>query len=277
MVRQMFTWKVEEMSTNQKKIADYIEKNINRIPYLTVQEIADELDISIASVSRFWKTCGYKNLKDFKQQLSEKLGITPFHKMSNFIKKVSDGDDLPTNMMKLGIQYLTETSEWLSREAFSESIQAILHASNTHIFAPGYSNSLGEMLRYRLRRNGLSIHLMETKNNEIFETLMHLTNMDLVIVFAFSNIASETKIIFDYAKKAGYQTILITDLLVSELIEDADIVLHTYRGQKWEYHSMVAPTILIESLIVGVGMENEQTSLAKLEHLNKLRKQYSSF
>ncbi len=273
----MFTWKVEEMSTNQKKIADYIEKNINRIPYLTVQEIADELDISIASVSRFWKTCGYKNLKDFKQQLSEKLGITPFHKMSNFIKKVSDGDDLPTNMMKLGIQYLTETSEWLSREAFSESIQAILHASNTHIFAPGYSNSLGEMLRYRLRRNGLSIHLMETKNNEIFETLMHLTNMDLVIVFAFSNIASETKIIFDYAKKAGYQTILITDLLVSELIEDADIVLHTYRGQKWEYHSMVAPTILIESLIVGVGMENEQTSLAKLEHLNKLRKQYSSF
>ena len=91
----------------------------------------------------------------------------------------------------------------------------------------------------------------------------------------FSSTSAETKIILDYAKQVSFQTILITDFIVSEAIEEADIVLYSYRGQMWEFHSMVAPTVLVESLIVGVGMENKESSLEKLENLHKLRKKYT--
>ena len=275
-MKQIFDWNIEQLSKNQKKIANFIEKNLKRLPYLTEQEIAKELKISIASVSRFWKVIDYKNFKEFKQSLGEDYDITPAHKMQSLITKV-EGEDLPTNMLGLGIQYLTETSSKLSRDNFNKAVEAIHEARHIHIFAPGISIGLGQLLQFRLKRYGLLINLIEKGGNEIFETLMHLNNQDLLIVFAFSTISREAKIILDFAKKIGYTTLFITDFLVSETIENADIVLYSYRGQMWEFHSMVAPTVLVESLIVGVGMKDKEASLEKLEYLNKLRKEYASF
>ena len=48
---------------------------------MTEQDIADELHISIASVSRFWKAVGYKNLKDFKISIVENHNISPESEM----------------------------------------------------------------------------------------------------------------------------------------------------------------------------------------------------
>ncbi|WP_234540460.1 hypothetical protein [Paenibacillus pseudetheri] len=36
---------------------------------MTDQEMADELLLSISSVSRFWKAAGFKHAKDFKNRL----------------------------------------------------------------------------------------------------------------------------------------------------------------------------------------------------------------
>lgn len=275
-MNKIFNWNIENFSKNQKKIADFIEKNLKRLPYLTEQEIANELKISVASVSRFWKVINYKNFKEFKQSLVDDYDITPAHKMQSLINKV-EGENLPSNMLELGVQYLTETSSKLSREDFNKAIHAIHEARQIHIFAPGISNGLAQMLQFRLKRYGLSISLIEKGGSEVFETLMHLNNQDLIIVFAFSTISPEAKIIIDYAKKIGFTTLFITDFLVSEIIDDADIVLYSYRGQMWEFHSMVAPTVLVESLIIGVGTKDKKCSLEKLNYLNKLRKEYASF
>ena len=70
---------------------------------------------------------------------------------------------------------------------------------------------------------------------------------------------------------------MITDLLVSEMIDRSDIVLYTARGELWEFHSMVAPIAMVETLIVGIAKRNEEKFLKKLKDIHLLRKRYESF
>ncbi|AXI10156.1 hypothetical protein CUC15_14990 [Oceanobacillus zhaokaii] len=109
----------------------------------------------------------------------------------------------------------------------------------------------------------------------MFEDLLHITKDDVVVLFAFVRILPEAKVILEHAKRVGFQTIIITDQLVSNFANFADIVLFASRGEMWEFHSMVAPTFLIENLIITIGMKNKNANLQRLELLSGLRKQYA--
>ncbi|MEK3785563.1 MULTISPECIES: MurR/RpiR family transcriptional regulator [Paenibacillus] len=274
-MNQHFDWDLDKLSKNQKKIANFIEKNTNRIAYLTEQEMADQVRVSIASISRFWRVIGYKNFKEFKQMLADNPDITPAYKIQNLINKV-DGEDLPGQMLKLGVQYLTETADALSRPDFHRAIAALREAQRIYVYAPGPSQGLGELLSFRLKRYGMHIINMGMGGHEMYESLMHLQPADVVVVFGFSNILPETKAIMQIGKQVGYKTVFITDFMVSDMLNEADIVLYTYRGKLSDFHSMVAPTVLVESLIVGVGQAEKENIIPKLNYLNQLRKQYAS-
>lgn len=64
-------WKIEDLTPHQKVIADYVQKNLKAVLYMTETEIADQLQLSNATVSRFWKSVGYENFKDFKNTLKK--------------------------------------------------------------------------------------------------------------------------------------------------------------------------------------------------------------
>ncbi|MNE48723.1 hypothetical protein D3C80_1432050 [compost metagenome] len=129
-------------------------------------------------------------------------------------------------------------------------------------------------MAYRMARYGLNLKQMAPSGHELMETLMHAGKKDVVLVFGFVQLLPETEVILDYAREAGYLVILITDRLVYPRSQDADIVLYAGRGEVWEFHSMVGPTYIIENLILGVGLLSKDSSLRKLEKLQKLRAQY---
>ncbi|MBW7460218.1 MurR/RpiR family transcriptional regulator, partial [Paenibacillus sepulcri] len=62
-------FEAERLTAGHRKIADYIVKHLQNIPYMTEQDLAAQTGISVATVSRFWKSAGYANFKDFKRQL----------------------------------------------------------------------------------------------------------------------------------------------------------------------------------------------------------------
>ena len=84
----------------------------------------------------------------------------------------------------------------------------------------------------------------------------------------------EASVLLDYAKKVKVKTIIVTDLLISEFYEEGDYIFYTNRGELWEFHSMIAPTFLVENFVLGIGQFLEQQSLQNLEKLSELRKIY---
>ncbi|WP_226668849.1 MurR/RpiR family transcriptional regulator [Metabacillus litoralis] len=270
-----FHWNIKTMSPSQYKIADYIQKNTHKVLLSTEQEIAEAVKVSIASVSRFWRIVGFKNLKDFKLNISSQLEVSPAGKFKNVMRRV-EGQDVQNHTLSLSINHLYKTIEELSEDSFQHAVEYLSAAKKIYIHCPGPSVGLGELMHYRMARFGMEIETINKGGSELFERLMHLKKEDVIVLFGFIRLLPEAKVILDYAKEVGFKTILITDQLVSDFSKEADVVMFASRGEMRDFHSMIAPTFIIENLIIAIGMKDKEENVKRLDKLSLLRKQYST-
>lgn len=268
------TWNTERLSPTQARIADYVEKNLQRLPYLTQAEIAEEVQTSTATVSRFWREVGYTSLKHFRNHYRELLLVSPASKMRAAFSRIASGDTI-LEVFQQATMYLDDTTRVLSRGQLSGSASALAGASRSHIFAPGPAEGIGMLLQYRLNRFGIDIELLNRHGVQLFESLFKLRAEDVVIVFAYFSLVPEIRVILAHASELGCITIVITDRLVSELNGLSTFLLYVCRGPVGEFHSMVATTALVESLTIATGMLMQGEAIASLERLQELKKKYA--
>ena len=123
---------------------------------------------------------------------------------------------------------------------------------------------------------GIPVESMAKSGHEIFESMIHFQNGDCIVLFQYVKLLPESEAILDYARQLDIKTILFTDQLFSNMNKLADYVLYAHRGDKWDFHSMVAPTTVVETLVMLIGKQLEQQSLDNLEKLSKLRSNYGN-
>ena len=58
-----------EMSPTERKIADYLKKAYSNACYLSIQELAKEIDVSPSAISRFTKRVGFNNYQELRLML----------------------------------------------------------------------------------------------------------------------------------------------------------------------------------------------------------------
>lgn len=262
-----------DLTPNEKNIADFISKNGLHILTFTEDEIAKSLHVSNATVSRFWRKIGFKNFKDFKQNYKNEITVSPAHKLENIMDQM-ESSTLQQQMMDLSKKHLELTLAQFDESQFQIMVSKMIHAKNIYIYSPGPSEGLGNLLHFRLSRLGFSIKLLPKSGHEIYEELIHFTSEDLIFVFGFVKMHPESQVLLEYAKALQIPAIVMTDCLVSDFNHYTDYLLFVSRGEIWEFHSMIAPTFLIENIIIAIGKEQSQKSLLKLEQLDDIRKQF---
>ena len=268
-------WDVTKLTPSQKRIADFIEKSGEHILYFSETELAQKLHVSNATISRFWKQIGYDNFKAFKTAIKENEQISPESKLKNSLLQIQH-QQLPIHehLLTMTQNQFVNTLEALDREQFEQAITLMTNCRKIYIHAPSSAEGIAVLMKHRLARFGLEIELLPKSGHDLFESLMHFQKEDVVFMFGFVEMSREAAVLLDYAKKVKYKTIIVTDLLISDFHEEGDYIFYTNRGELWEFHSMIAPTFLVETFILGIGQNLEQQSLENLQKLSELRKMY---
>ncbi|MDQ0297779.1 DNA-binding MurR/RpiR family transcriptional regulator [Salibacterium salarium] len=262
------------LSPNQQKVADFLYKQDNKIAYLTQEDIARESGVSMATVSRFFREVGFESFKAFKEEVKSRFAETPANKMETIISK-TESSEVVQSMIQQSRSYLETTSKEMTEDTFMDAVKLLNHAQTVHMFGYGPAASLTSLFSFRLQRFGVHVHVLPESGQKLVEDMIHFQQEDVIVIFGFAKPLPETRALFDYAEEKGISTILITDLRVFEFIPRADVVLYTERGEMWEFHSMVAPVALIESLIVEIGRKREEMVMDNLHNLQQLRKRYA--
>ncbi|WP_208559711.1 MurR/RpiR family transcriptional regulator [Marinilactibacillus kalidii] len=269
-----FNWQTRDMTPAQQKIAEYVERHLQTVLLSTEQELADTLGLSIASVSRFWRSTGFNNMKDFKKKTNQQMTPTPAKKIESILSQSDEGEGL-SNHFHTAMNHLEFTAQHFSEETLNEAAKLVSQSNHVYIYAQGSSVGLQDLLYFRLARYGLSLHKIEHSGSELLEDMIHLKKDDVLILLAFGRkVLPEEAVIFSEAKNIGYKVIALTDQLVSAISDQADITLFGSRGEPWEFHSMVAPTLLIEILIIAISAYEKDVKLNQLDKLQELRKRY---
>ncbi len=261
-----------QFSKSDHTIMDCLLRNENELQYLSTEELATKLGVSLSTISRFWKKIGFNNIKDFKNYLRESAKLTPASKISVTLEQWNN-DGL--NLQDLAHKYylhLEKTLKQVKPEVLEKVAEKIIAAPKVYMFAPDGSLGLAEILIYRLTRLGVEF-IMLKGGSAIYESMINLSRNDLVLMFSYSRLLSEIEILLKHSRIASYDTVLFTDLMTSRHLELAGTILYSYRGEPNEYHSMIPPLALIDLLILKIAQVKEN-SLEKMKYLETIREMY---
>lgn len=260
-----------ELTRAEQKILDYINTNTDTFLLSSIGQLSQCLGLSDATVSRFARHAGCADFKGLKNLVVEQAA-GPAAKMAGTLSQ--DGVFSPTAWLERQQLYLQKTARQLDQREFDRSAEAIISARRIFLHGKNASASLARMLAFRLGRLGFSVSLLPSGGSELLEGLLQAGEPDLVVMFSFSKLSREGRVILDHSKTAGYRTLAFVSRTCIPPDEQADISLFAYRGEEKEYHSMAAPTALLDVLTVAVAGRLGQRGTDNLERLHQLKTSY---
>ena len=74
MLEKIYEEYKERLSKSDHKIFGYLLEHEQELPAITAEDLSRRLNISTATISRFWSKIGFQNLKDLKHNLG--LSVT---------------------------------------------------------------------------------------------------------------------------------------------------------------------------------------------------------
>lgn len=257
----------------EQQIIDYLYQNASSFPFLTIGQLAKQLNVSEATVSRFARHSGYADFKEMRTALLSAVSPeAPAQKLSqtlydNRSRSVAD-------IFQRQQQYLEKTISYLEPDEIEKAVFAISNAKTIYLYGKGASHSLAELFAFRLNRFGLSVRLCSSGGSELFETMLNITAEDLVIIFGFQKTPCEAAVLLKHKQEIPYTTMLITSRLYHNEEAPADINLFVYRGENQEYHSMTTAMALIDALVLLTADHLDGISYEKLSELYRIKEKY---
>lgn len=262
----------EELTSADQKIVEYISSHTDMFLFMSIGQLSASLGLSDATISRFARHVGCKNFKELKHVvMRQSMEYGPEQKIP--AAQVQE-TDLTLWLLRQQL-CLQKTLEQLDVSEFERSVKSILEAKRIFIHAKNASYSLGQLLFFRLRHLGLSVTLLPSGGSEVLEGLAQAGEGDIVIMFNFSKVSREGRMILDYQKEAAYHTLAFISRLYAPAEQKADMQLYVYQGEENEYHSMSSSTAVVDGLVVALSKRIGAESAQWLGLMHRLRNRYA--
>ncbi len=264
----------EKLTTAERAILEYIEGHKETFLFMTIGELAQALNVSDATISRFARHMGCADFRHLKRVVMNQTvsGAGPAGKLANTLL-AREGAFLEQWFLQQ--QYcLKRTAELLEDRSFGEAVRSVAEAERVFIHAKNASVSMASLLEFRLRRIGMDVRRIPSGGTEMLEGLAMAKRGDLVVLFGFSKVSREGRIILKHAESGGYRTLLFTGQLHPAAGPRADKNLVVWRGEENEYHSMSAPAAVVDALVVAVSDVRGASAAQALNGVKNLKERY---
>lgn len=243
-----------DLPNKSRKIAHYINDNYYEIPSKSITEISEELEVGIASISRFINTLGFKNIKELKQQIQSELvsKLTEEKKIQITMEKLSSNetDKIVEYYLNLEKENIDKLRRDLSNINLDEIVKCIKNSEKVFLLGLGISESVIRFLEYRLLKLGYDIKVIIDDSRKSQMQLDLITNKDVVIAVGFHR---PNEILLEHlnvCKKKGATTIALTNSKNSLLTTETDYYIPAKRGPISIVNSVGAPIIVSNILFV---------------------------
>ncbi len=260
----------------QKKIADFILTNISEVIYYPLSRIADEINVSKASIVRFAKNLGYKGFPEFRENLfsNYKEIFSPGNRVRTLFDEFSGEDINYKSITEQEIYYLMKSVNTVDDNSFLGAVDLICNADTVHVMGIGPNEMLGRHLYFRLNRFGVNVKHHKYGGIHLLEDLAILKSSDIAIAYNFFRISDDQKMFINVMKKENIPVILITDILTPAIIKDCRHVLFAERGPHGAFHSPLVPMAISNALLIGVAKKLDAEAFRTLDKLEKYRQEF---
>lgn len=207
------------LSKKQKKIANYILSNPDSAVYSSITLLAQKLNTSPSSISRFCQALSYKGFGEMKLYINKKLLSSSVE--SNLIK---GSDDISVIMQKLAhhaCDAVNDTLRIVDSATIVRVADELLKARTISFFGQSGGYVTGLYAKQLLLRAGVS---SQAYNDNVDAQLAAATlkNGDVAVGIAYSGEIRSVIKALETASKNGATTVVITAVPNSSMAKIAD-------------------------------------------------------
>lgn len=208
------------LTPSDKLIADIINKLFNEIPFLTIHQLAEKIDSSATTISRFVKKLGYDNFRDFKYDIIKETSGN-FTEIFEPIASDDNPDEIINKIFNVYIDSLRETRKLLNYENAISAANLIAKAKRLVFIGIGASGQIANFAAQRFSHLNIQANAY---NNEYEIVLQSLRTEKNVVVTGISHSGRSKAVIqaLTQAKKMHATTLGISNYVIPEMAEVCD-------------------------------------------------------
>lgn len=253
------------LTSIEKKIAEYILEDPERIKNLTTYEIAKNCDTSQASIVRFSKKLGFSGFPDFKLSLSQDIGNRKAESHVNImheeLKTTDSFEIIGKKVATENIRAVNNTYEITDFNELEKAVQAINNARKIMLIGVGFSGIVARDFYFKLMELG-KIASFENDSHMQLSYLSTMNENDILFVISHSGKTLELFNLTKVAKNKGIKIITLTSVANNPIRELGDIKLSTVEMKSDFRATALSPRIsqltVIDMIYIKLMLENEK-------------------
>ena len=253
-----------QLTSIEKKIAEYILEDPERIKNLTTYELAKNCDTSQASIVRFSKKLGFSGFPDFKLSLSQDIGNRKAESHVNImheeLKSTDSFEIIGKKVATENTRAVNNTYEITDFNELEKAVQAINSARKIMLAGVGFSGIVARDLYFKLMELG-KVASFENDSHMQLSYLSTMNENDILFVISHSGKTLELFNLTKVAKNKGIKIITLTSVANNPIRELGDIRLSTVEMKSDFRATALSPRIsqltVIDMIYIKLMLENE--------------------
>jgi len=214
-----------QLSMVERRLADFILASPERIPGLSVKQIASGASASVAAVSRLVRKAGFAGLRDFKLELARERAVPPAYFYKAIEAEDSD-DELVTKVFLGNRQSLEDTLKLLDPAALAQAVRRMVRARALLFFGVGSSGILARDAAMRFSLLGVPAQALSDPS-EVYFRAATARQSEVAVGLSHSGRSLATVRALELAREGQALTIGISNYLRSPLHAASDFFFCT--------------------------------------------------
>lgn len=253
-----------QLTSMEKRIAEYILEDPERIKNLNTYDVAKNCKVSQATIVRFAKKMGFSGFPDFKLTLSQDIGNRKAESHINImheeLKTTDTFEIIGKKVANENTRAVNNTYEITDFDELEKAVQAINQARKIMLVGVGFSGIVAKDFYFKLMELG-KVASFENDSHMQLSYLSTMNENDILFVISHSGKTLELFNLTKIAKNRGIKIITLTNMAPNPIRELGDIRLSTVEMKSDFRATALSPRIsqltVIDMIYVKLMLENE--------------------
>lgn len=264
----------DTFTNTEKRIADYLNRNLETAVYMTIEELAKATYTSHSAIIRLCKKLGFSGFREFRFELGREVHrlMTQFNQVidPNFpFTDEDDGQTIANKMADLSIQAIKKAQLQLENQPLDSIATRLNQANRIFVFAKGDSQITARKFQNKLVKINKFLILAEEYSDSSWNAA-NLTENDCAIFLSYSGKIHHYEKIMTYLKHVGASTLLITGNEHSEMAKQATMRLIVSQDELdfakvATFSSQIAFDYVLNTLYSVMYAQNYQENILNLK------------
>ncbi|WP_028776088.1 MurR/RpiR family transcriptional regulator [Shimazuella kribbensis] len=264
------------LSSGQKKVAEYILSHLDKAAFYTAEQIGREAVVSQTTVIRLSYALGFNGFSEMQASIQQDVIGQNLEYSKESEASPTDTVDPFAKIIEKDITTLREMVSHLNQEDLLQAVDLLIQADQilivgrrtSYVAAHWFASCLSEI------RDQV---IMSTDISQTLPKLLSLTERSVVFVISFPRYNHESLDLANYAKQRGIKLISITDHILSPFGRIADLTFTTKTHLESGSTAIASILSLLNLFLAGIKMKMEGQIQSRRKQLEQLYSRFDMF